>query len=91
MDIGLLTICQHLVGSGCWGSVPNEQKGKCPVCNVKIQCQETVNVTRASVVVSAPANKKLTEDLTQLDVTSVMFYKDFRDHADHSEPNVSRN
>ena len=32
--------CQHLVGSVCWATVPDEQKDKCPVCKVDIQSKE---------------------------------------------------
>lgn len=36
--------CQHLVGSGCWASVPNENKDKCPLCKVAVSCEEKVRV-----------------------------------------------
>ncbi len=50
--------CQHLVGSGCWNSVPDEIKDKCPVCKVEIQCDEKVRV-QSAVVNGGPASLNL--------------------------------
>ena len=36
--------CQHIVGSQCWSSVPDKKKGRCPVCKVKIRCDEKIDV-----------------------------------------------
>ena len=36
--------CQHVVGSHCWSSVADEQKGRCPVCRVEIRCVEKIGV-----------------------------------------------
>ena len=36
--------CHHVVGSHCWSSMVDEQKGKCPVCNVQILCDEKTYV-----------------------------------------------
>ena len=47
--VHVLHPCQHLVGSGCWVSVPAELKDKCPVCKVEIRCDEQVQVVRAFV------------------------------------------
>ncbi len=47
--------CQHLVGSGCWNSVPDEIKDKCPVCKVEIQCDEKVRV-HSEIVNGGPAS-----------------------------------
>ena len=47
--------CQHVVGSRCWSSVVDEQKGKCPVCMVEIRCVEKIGV-RAIVERCAPAS-----------------------------------
>ena len=49
----ILHPCQHFVGSNCWSWVPEEQKDKCPVCNVKIECNEEVHISYSNVV-SAP-------------------------------------
>ena len=32
--------CQHLVGSACWATVPDEQNDKCPVCKVDVRSKE---------------------------------------------------
>ena len=44
-ELQILHPCQHFVGSGCWSRVPDELKDKCPVCNVKIECNEKVHVS----------------------------------------------
>ncbi|KAM0798265.1 hypothetical protein BDR22DRAFT_891570 [Usnea florida] len=36
--------CQHVVGSRCRSSMVDKQKGKCPVCNVQISCDEKIYV-----------------------------------------------
>ncbi|CAD6586539.1 MAG: hypothetical protein ASARMPREDX12_002381 [Alectoria sarmentosa] len=46
-QLHVLHPCQHLVGSGCWSSVPDEHKDKCPVCKVEIRCDEKVRVYKA--------------------------------------------
>ena len=54
--------CQHLVGSGCWRTVPEEQKHKCPVCNVTIECEESVLVLKAWEAVGLEVYKKMREE-----------------------------
>ena len=48
--------CQHLVGSGCWSTVPNGQRDRCPVCKVGIQCEEGIGVTSV-LAVSTPESQ----------------------------------
>ena len=43
-QLHVLHPCQHLVGAGCWSSVPDQHKDKCPVCKVGIRCDENVRV-----------------------------------------------
>ena len=43
-EVHVLHPCQHVVGSGCWATVPDEQKDRCPVCKVQIWCVEGVRV-----------------------------------------------
>ncbi|KAL9069635.1 MAG: hypothetical protein Q9161_005434 [Pseudevernia consocians] len=43
-QLHVLHPCQHLIGSGCWISVPDEQKHKCPKCKVEIRRDEKVRV-----------------------------------------------
>lgn len=47
--------CQHIVGSRCWTSVADEQKGKCPVCKIEVRCVERIDV-HAIVERCAPAS-----------------------------------
>ena len=47
--------CQHVVGSRCWTSVADEQKGKCPVCKIEVRCVERISV-HAIVDRCAPAS-----------------------------------
>ena len=47
--------CQHVVGSRCWSSVKDEQKGKCPVCKIEVRCDEKIDV-HAIVDRCAPAS-----------------------------------
>ena len=55
--------CQHLVGSGCWKIVPEEQKNNCPVYKVKIWCNESVRVFRAHDRVGLEFDKKVREEI----------------------------
>ena len=60
--------CQHLVGSGCWSSVPDEIKDKCPVCKVEIQCDEKVRV-HSEVVRGGTASPSLSGQDSALQVS----------------------
>ena len=53
--------CQHLVGSGCWSKVPDEQKEECPVCEVKILGNESVRVHNTVARYDLAKGKKLNE------------------------------
>lgn len=55
-QLHVLHPCQHLVGSGCWTSVPDEHKYKCPVCKVEILRDEKVGV-HSAVKTSTPASQ----------------------------------
>lgn len=55
-QLHVLHPCQHLVGSGCWITVPDEQKDKCPKCKVDIRCDEKVRV-HSAVQRFAPASQ----------------------------------
>ena len=55
--------CQHLVGSGCWKTVPEEHKDKCPLCKVKIGYNERVLVLRAGDMVDLRFYKKMWEEI----------------------------
>lgn len=55
-QLHVLHPCQHLVGSGCWSSLPDEHKDKCPVCKVGIRCNEKVRVHSHAVHV-VPASQ----------------------------------
>ena len=43
-QLHILHPCQHLVGSGCWNSLPDQYKDKCPLCKVEIEYQELVGI-----------------------------------------------
>ena len=63
--------CQHLIGSGCWSTVPDEQKDKCPVCKVEIRRDEKVRVYQDSDMDSLVFDKRLTEHIS-IDSTLAM-------------------
>lgn len=65
-QLHILHPCLHLVGSGCWTSVPDEHKDKCPVCKVKIRCDEKVRV-RSPVENLAPASRESETERTGSD------------------------
>lgn len=50
--------CQHLIGSGCWISVPADLRDKCPVCKVEIRYDEKVRVVK-TFVHSVPASQDM--------------------------------
>ena len=54
-ELHFFHLCQHVVGSHCWSSMADKQKGKCPVCNVQILCDERIYV-HATVDRCAPAS-----------------------------------
>lgn len=58
-ELHVLHPCQHLIGSGCGRTMPENQKDKCPVCKIVIQCNEIVRVHRA-VARYAPAHGAVT-------------------------------
>ena len=43
--------------------MPEEQKGKCPVCNITIECKESVRVSRAHDRVDLESDKKVREEI----------------------------
>ena len=75
--ICILHPCQHLVGSGCWETVPEERKDRCPVCKVKIGCKESVRVSWAHGKVDVESDKK-TEEEIEIDRKKEMRMKERR-------------
>ena len=61
-NLCVLHPCQHLVGSGCWKTVPEEQKDKCPECNIMIEFNETVRVVRKYEEASLESNKRVKDE-----------------------------
>ena len=43
-QLHVLHPCQHIVGSGCWSTVPDYLKEECPICKVEIGRDEKVLV-----------------------------------------------
>lgn len=93
-QLHVLHPCQHLVGSGCWSSVPDEHIHKCPVCKVEVQSDERVEVHSASreseVDVHAQAKRydiraqvlivenKMKEGLSDADLNRMIYYMHVR-------------
>lgn len=43
-QIHVLHPCQHIIGAGCWSSLPNQHRDKCPLCKVEIEYQELIGI-----------------------------------------------
>lgn len=54
-ELHVLHPCQHIVGSGCWSTLPNYLKEECPICKVEIGRDERVRVNSG---ISASTNQR---------------------------------